>query len=192
MLMGIQHTARTGKNYYLHVGEGKSGKPSYYFSMDAGEPLVETLPEGFEVYENVQGQVFLRRCVPQLITPEECALVRQSLNRHAEEWLNKIEVKKNILTIYEASNVHASLESVAMPWISKDKLKEYAIRSTYYMAVMRFVLVDRRRRLFNAERFCFRGSVDDWIDISYSPQPLPIVVKKYIKHLGRDSLYELF
>jgi len=28
--MSIQHTARPGKAYFLHVGQGKSGKPNYF------------------------------------------------------------------------------------------------------------------------------------------------------------------
>jgi hypothetical protein len=37
VIMSIQHTTRTGRTYYLHVGQGKSGKPNYFFS---------TAPEG--------------------------------------------------------------------------------------------------------------------------------------------------
>ena len=51
------------------------------------------------------------------------------------------------------------------------------------------------RALFDcdvAERFCFRGAVDDWIDIGGPPQELPRVIGKFIKHLGRDSFFELF
>ena len=57
--------------------------------------------------------------------------------------------------------------------------------------MMRFVLVDREQRLFLAERFCFRGAVDDWIDIGGPPQKLPMVIRKFVKHLGSDSLFEL-
>ena len=37
------------------------------------------------------------------------------------------------------------------------------------MAVMRFVLVEREKRLFLAERFCFRGSVDDPVPLKHCP-----------------------
>jgi hypothetical protein len=192
VIMSIQHTSRTGKTYYLHVGESKSGKPNYFFSTEPEEPLVNSVPGGFEIYENVRGQVFLRRKTPQLITEEELALVREALNRHAEEWRYKVEVKKTAVIIHEASDNSALLEEIALPWISKATLKQSAIRSASYMAVMRFVLADREKRLFSAERFCFRGSVDDWIDIGGPAQQLPVLLKKFIKHLGQESIFELY
>ena len=190
--MSVQHVARSGDTYYLHVLPGKTGKPRYHFSTKADGPLAESVPPGFEIYENIQGQVFLRRKTPQLIMEDELALVRAALNSHAEEWRYKIEVKKDAVIIFEASDNTAMLESFAMPWISKARIKESAIRHASYTAVMRFVLVDRDQRLFLAERFCFRGSVDDWIDIGSSAQPLPVFLRQFIKHLGKESIFDLY
>ena len=190
--MSIQHTTRTGKVYYLHVGQGKSGKPNYFFSTEPGGPPVNSVPEGFEIYENVGGQVFLRRRQPKLISDEELAAVKEALKCHAEEWRYKVEVKKTAAIIYEASDHTAALESLALPWVSKATIRQSAIQSASYMAVMRFVLADPEKRLFLAERFCFRGSVDDWIDIGGFPQKLPVALKKFIQHLGNESIYELY
>lgn len=190
--MGIQHKARTGKTYYLHIGQGKSGKPNYFFSTEPEGPLVNSVPEGFEIYENIGGQVFLRRKTAKLITEEELGLVKEALKRYAEEWRYKVEVKKTAVIIYEASDNSAMLERIALPWISKATIKQSAIQSANYTAVMRFVLDDPEKRLFLAERFCFRGSVDDWIDIGDSAQTLPVVLKKFIKHLGKESIFDLY
>jgi hypothetical protein len=51
-------------------------------------------------------------------------------------------------------------------------------------------LDDEQRRLFTAQRYCFRGSVDDWIDIGHGP--LTKLVKRYVKHLGQESYFELY
>jgi len=190
--MSIQHTTRTGKTYYLHAGQGKSGKPNYFFSTEPDGPLVTSVPEGFEIYENVGGQVFLRRKQPKLITDEEVAMVREALNRHAEEWRYRVEVKKTALTIYETADNTAKFERIALPWISKARIKQSVIQSANYMTVMRFVLADPEQRLFLAERFCFRGSVEDWIDIGGPPQKLSSGLKKFIKHLGKESFFELY
>ena len=69
--MPITHTNAKGKTYYLHQGTTKTGKPKYYFSMESGGPLADAIPEGFEMYENPNAQVFLRRIPPKLITDEE-------------------------------------------------------------------------------------------------------------------------
>ncbi len=190
--MSIQHTTRTGKHYYLHVGRGKTGKPNYFFSTDPDGTSVNAVPEGFEIYENVGGQVFLRRKTPKFITDEELAMVKEALKRHAEEWRYRVEVKKAALIIYESSDNTAVLERIALPWVNKAAIKQAAIQCVSYMAVMRFVLADPEERLFLAERFCFRGSVDDWIDIGGRAQKLSVVLKKFIRHLGQESIYELY
>jgi hypothetical protein len=190
--MSIQHTARTGKTYYLHVGQGKSGKPNYFFSTDQEGPLADCLPPGFEIYENINGQVFLRRKLPRLITEEEMARVKEALKRHAEGWRYKVEVKKNTIIIYEASDNSALLEEIALPWVNKAALRQSLIQGANYTAVMRFVLTDPEKRLFGADRFCFRGSIDDWIGISRGSERLDTIIKRFIKHLGKESFFELF
>jgi len=192
LIMSIQHITRTGKTYYLHAGKGKSGKPNYFFSAAPEGPLVSSVPEGFEIYENVGGQVFLRRKQPKLITDEELTMVKESLKHHAEEWRYRVEVKKTAVIIYEAPDHTAGLESIALLWISKATIKQSAIQNATYMAVMRFVLAHPEKRLFLAERFCFRGSVDDWIGIGGPAQKLSVVLKKFVKHLGKESIFELY
>jgi hypothetical protein len=96
----------------------------------------------------------------------------------------------NIITIYETENC-ADWSRTEMPWINPAKEKEFRIRHAYYMAVLRFILTDPAQRRFTAQRYCFRGSVDDWIGLGPSA-PLSGLLKQYVKHLGRDSFYELF
>ena len=56
----IVHTNRRGKAFYLHERRTASGKKKYVFSFVKEGPFVESIPEGYEVYENPNGQVFLR------------------------------------------------------------------------------------------------------------------------------------
>ena len=56
--------------------------------------------------------------------------------------------------------------------------------------MLQFVLEDAQRRLFTAQRYCFRGTIDDWIDIGHGP--LTTLVKTYVQHLGKESYFELF
>ena len=86
----------------------------------------------------------------------------------------------------------ARLESISLPWVSKVAIKQSVIQNATYQAVMRFVLADPEKRLFLAERFCFRGSVDHWIDIGGPAQKLSVVLKKFSKHLGKESIFELY
>jgi hypothetical protein len=61
----------------------------------------------------------------------------------------------------------------------------------HYTAMLRFTLIDKEARIFVAERFCFRGSVDDWIPIA-GPNTLAAHVRKFVKHLGQESFYDLY
>jgi hypothetical protein len=188
--MSIEHVSRSGKVYHLHGKEGKGGKPNFYFSTDTDGPLVDIVPKGFEIYESVGGQVFLRRIPKKLIADEESELTRAALAAHAEVWRYKIDVKKNIITVYETEAHDHSLHELA-PWVDPAREKQIRIQHAYYMAVLRFILMDPAQRLFMAERYCFRGSVDDWISLG-PPAPLSALLKQYVMHLGRDSFFELF
>lgn len=79
--MPITHVNAKEKTYYLHQGTTKTGKPRYYFSTKRDGTLVDTLPEGYEVYENPNAQVFLRRMVPQMIRDEEKQIVTNGMQK---------------------------------------------------------------------------------------------------------------
>lgn len=189
--MSIQHTSRTGKTYYLHAGVTKTGKPKYFFSTKQNGVPVAVIPEGFEIYENVDGQVFLRKITKQVILPEEVKLLEAALRKQGNAWEYRAEVKKNAIWIYESGTDIGSISTMIESYTGRAMSTAEQFRHAHYMAVLRFVLADKQERTFVTERFCFRGSVDDWIYID-GPADLPGQVKKYIKHLGRESMYELF
>ena len=58
------------------------------------------------------------------------------------------------------------------------------------MEKMRFKLVNATDRIFIAERFCSRGSINDWIPIGDAGN-LSELSWKYIRHINNDSFYEL-
>jgi hypothetical protein len=80
-IMPVTYVNRYRDTYYLHVGTTKTGKPRYWFSKKPEGELVESIPEGYEIYENPDAQVFLRKVQPQVITPFEVAVVsRRSIS----------------------------------------------------------------------------------------------------------------
>ena len=76
--MSIAHVSRTGKVYYLHGRPGKGGKHNFFFSTDDDGEGVDIIPEGFEIHENIRGQVFLRHIPKKLITDHAPALPEES------------------------------------------------------------------------------------------------------------------
>src|SRR5229473_5590798 len=159
----MTYTNAKGKTYSLHQGTTKTGKPKYYFSMESAGPLAEAIPEGFEIYENPNAQVFLRRIPPKLITDEERQVVEDGMRKYAEVQDCKIDIKGKTIVVYTP---HQSVEEFARlltglnPFISEAKVRELFARSVQYAPMLQFILDDAKRRTFTAQRYCFRGSVD--------------------------------
>jgi hypothetical protein len=189
----ITHTNAKGKTYYLHQGATKTGKPKYHFSLQSEGPLAEAIPDGFEMYENPNAQVFLRRIPPKIITDEECQVVEDGMRKYAGVKDYKIDIKGNTIVIYTADQdvdalVHLFQDVGSMR--DEAKIRSAIRREITYSPMLQFVLSDDKHRAFVAQRYCFRGSVDDWIDLGHGL--LATLVKKYVKHLGKESYFDLF
>ena len=98
--MTMMHTNRKGKTYYLHQGITKKGNPKCFFALRDEGDLVETIPPGYEIYENPNAQVFLRRIRPQIVTDEEVAIVKSGMQHYCRLERFIIDVKKNSIIIY--------------------------------------------------------------------------------------------
>lgn len=185
--MPVTHTNRRGQTYYLHAGTTKTGKPRYWFSMKDDGDLVEATPEGHEVYENPDCQVFLRKIVPQVVTSFEVAVVKDGLERYAPGQNCIVDVQKEHIVVYHAERITLDLEDFGFG------IRPLPIRYRDYMKVMRFTLTDEEARTFRAQRWCFRGSIDRWIDLwmAGSQGNLKDLVKKFCPHIGRESFYDL-
>ena len=192
--MPITYTNAKEKTYYLHQGTTKTGKPKYYFSTQPEGTLAEAMPEGFEMYENPNAQVFLRRIPPKLITEEERQVVEAGMRTSADVKDYKIDVKGKAIVIYTADQdveTLAELFKDLSPTPSANRqLMSLLRKEIQYSPMLQFLLEDEQRRLFTAQRYCFRGSIDAWIDIGYGS--LTTLVKQYVKHLGKESYFELF
>lgn len=193
--MTIEYTNRRKQKYYLHQGQTKTGKPKYFFSMKTEGTLVETLPESYEIYENPNAQVFLRKIPPQIITPEEIDIVRAGLKKHAKLIEHRdfmLDVKNKNIVVYLCDQNIDSLGRLTPPSAGFDaeRFSEVFGYSLTYTPMMQFVLDDIEDRTFIIQRWCFRGSIDDWITLDYS-RDLKELVKKYGQHLGKESFYDL-
>jgi hypothetical protein len=161
--MAIEYTNRRGKKYYLHEGKTKTGKPKYFFSMKPEGNPINTIPPGYEIYENPNAQVFLRKPPLQIVTPSEIEIVREGVKKYAEAKYFLVDVKDKHIIVYQCFS---------------------------YTPMMQFVLNNAETREFTVQRWCFRGSVDGWISLDRSPN-LSELVKTYGSHLGKESFYDL-
>ena len=195
--MPITYTNRKGFTYFLNKGVTKTGKPRYYFARERkGEP-VEEIPQGYQIEESVNGIVSLVKARRQLILPEESASVEAALQRHPKARNYRVAVKDKQVVIYERIGLDADEmirifeESFPVLLGTRKKLEEESNRSAQFTPVMRFILDDPETRKYHAERWCYRGSIDDWIHV-YRSGKIDHLAKQLIPVLGTDDFFELF
>ena len=99
--MTIKHINYKGDTYYLHEKRNAAGKSKYYFSKSTEGNLLENIPEKYEIYENPNGQVFLRPESKKIISEKEIEIVKSSIKKYSNLESFKIDVKKNTIVIYE-------------------------------------------------------------------------------------------
>jgi len=199
--MLVTYKNRRGKTYYLHEGRTKTGKPKYHFSLKNNGELVDEIPDGYEIYEHPgTGGVFLRKKLPQLILNIEKDVIEKELKKKEGSRRYLFDIKGKVITIWESNQdiealrgLFRDVQPTSLNGLSGDvsKLEDLINIAVDYSPIMKFTLKDSKKRLFMAERYCFLGSVDDWIYIG-EPDSLKNLVKKYIKHLDQDSFFDLF
>jgi hypothetical protein len=188
---GVEYTNRKGKTYYLHVGKTKKGNPRYHFAMQAPTDLVKEIPEGYEIYENPNAQVFLRKILPKEILDEEMAVLEKELRAHAKPTKYIIDTKGKVITVFWNSQSGPKMGDLSS-FFGLARMEEFYESHAHFTPIFRFTLVDPQERLFIAERFCFRSSIDDWAHIlSGGPDSLQKLAGRYVHHLGEGSFYEL-
>jgi hypothetical protein len=198
-MSAVEYTNRRGDTYYLQAGKTRTGKPRYWFGRKlTGEP-VDRVPAGYEIYEHPEaGLVSLRKTKPTEISQLDRDILSDGIRRYAGLEHFIVDVAGNSLVVYlpgmddreadRALSVLANLRSLLSPRMQA--AKESMIQTSSYTKMMRFELVNADERVFVVQRWCFRGSVDDWIWVG-GPAALADLVRQYGQHLGKESFYEL-
>lgn len=180
MQKNIYHyTNSSGRCFYIHQRTNKNGTACYYLSSKREGNLIPEIPEGYEVWEHPETSgVFLRKKTDCLITKTENEYLHTSMEKLSRVKLFKIDIRKNEIVIYtsEVPDRHSALSDL------------HFFRP--YQAMLRFTLEDKEKRLFSADRWCFSGSIDGWLNL-YDCSTLEYLCKKLLPHLGRESFYDL-
>ncbi len=199
--MPVTYTNRKGRKYYLCQGFTKKGKPRYYFSREQKDNPIDEIPTGYEITESVNGIVSLSKACPKLLRDSEVNTVRTAIEKHPEGRKYRVDIKSKEITIYEQVGPDMRelavmlSEGLGFPGVIPEDFNERLEREhniyTQYTPVMRFKLSDEKKRLFRAERMCYLGSIDDWIDIEYG-KTIKELSDDIIPALGTDEFYELW
>jgi hypothetical protein len=197
--MPVNYTNRKGLTYTLYRGQTKTGKPRYYFGragQGQGEPVTE-LPPGFTISESVNGVVSLVKDRPSLIQPEEVATIEEAVQQHPEARRYRVAVKHDLIEIYEQvgpdyaallSELH--IVDLSSPGLA-ERLQTVEEQHAHYTPVLRFILLDPTRRQFGAQRMCYRGSIDGWLELVQTGSAAKLA-RALIPTLGTDEFFELW
>ena len=149
----ISFKNRKQQTYYLKVGTTKTGKPRYYAStnLEKGENAT-AMPKGFAFRENVNGQVSVGKPQASPIEEDEFKIVMAHVKQL--DCNCRAEIKGKAIVLYTAEE---AIPLTTHPLINTARLKEYLAQYALYQPMLRFILVDKKSRLFQSERMCFRG-----------------------------------
>lgn len=190
--MAITHTNRRGQVYYLHATKVKSGKSRWFMSTKSDGELADAIPAGYELYEKPEdGQVFIRKIPPKIISDAEVALVRELARSKAQTRYTIVEAKGKAVIVYAADDNLGAWSDIMSDFSRRNPETFRAVMEEQlrYNPMFRFSLMDEKSRIFHAERWCFLGSIDDWFHLDSGS--LRELTMKYIPHLGSESFFEL-
>ena len=194
--MAVTHTNRKGTTYFLCRGVTRTGKTRYFFARESGNEPVEKVPEGYEIRESVNGIVSLMKVRPALLLETEILAVKNALASHPRARLYRMDVKGARITVYEyvGSDPQEAIPRLAgpsgLPESRAARFEAEALARGQFAPVMRFTLIDDQKRRFRAERMCYLGSIDDWIDIGFG-KSIEELAASLIPALGSDEFFEL-
>jgi len=195
--MGVTYVNRGGKTYFLQQSQTKFGTITYSFTTKLTKTPVDVIPDGFEIHERPEtGQVYLRKQSSSTILPIELAVANAALHK-AVKYECTVVVEKDSLVIYVAGGSEDDddqmIDRLAGKWMSgsrRDEMRQILRGSRPLVKMLRLTLSDEDERLFSVERWCFRGSIDNWIDLD-NELPLSVAIDRYFEHLGQESFYDL-
>jgi len=212
----FSYANRKGVTYFLHAGKTKTGKTRYAMKRSSDGALKE-LPDGYEVVENVNAKVSVRKVKPRQIEHLEEKLVRTALRSHGLSDY-RIEIKGRQITIHEPMHdidgmtnafqaiVTGGLDALGIPLDRLlreqfgdefvdghvqhrlDQQKQYVQEHQQYWPVFRFLLANEKTRTYAVERMYYSGE-GGWHFLE--EMPLAQAIDEFFPHLGKESFFDL-
>lgn len=189
--MPLNYTNRKKETFYFKGSNTKKAKKRYYVTKQITSDCIDNLPEGFEIYKHPEdAKVVIRKIIIPLIYKNELEIVNQAVLNNEEVKDFIIQIERNILTIYIANQSKIDIEMKFDNIIdSENKLQELLNAMQRFIPRMRFELIDKSKREFCLQRFCYIDSYG-WINLE-SSKDLNYLANKYCCHLEKESYFEL-
>jgi uncharacterized protein (DUF488 family) len=176
-----------GEPYYVKEKATKTGKTTYFLTKKLDEACLNKLPIEYEVFEKYDTRLlYIRKAQPTQFSKEEIKVIEKELKKNKAITDFKLDCHGNEIKIYVAEDNESSELSALMRLLGGGimNFKNYEERMK--------IKIDgvNENKSYEFMRYCFRGSVDDWIPIGRGAN-LQKLAQMILIHLGEDSYYEL-
>jgi len=185
-----------GKTYYLKSRKTKKGNTTYYMTSKLDEACLNEVPKEYEVFEKYDlGVFYIRRKKPSKFSKKDIAIIENELKKCSSVDAYQLDVYGEEIKIYIAENANG-LDLMMKKYFnaSLDKNKVLAARNALlrYEERLKINFQDNNDfKGFEVMRYCYRGSIDDWIVID-AGEDLKELAEKNIFHLGKESYFDLY
>lgn len=183
--MTFCYTNIQGKDYFMKMKLTKKGNKSYYMTRKKSADCLNEVPEGYEIFEKYDsGTVYIRKKKEMDFLARDVKIIEKELKKNKLLSDYKLDIHGDLIKIYV---VEGGISSA-----SPKSLSRLFGGNTFSL----FSQFEERMRIhkkgdeYTLERYCYRGSIDDWIEIDFGAD-LEEIVKSNLRHLGSESYFDL-
>lgn len=186
--MAIIFKNQRKENYYIKSKLTKTGKTTYFLTKKMDKDCLDFMPAGYEVFEKYDSQMmFIRKAQPKQFSEKELKIIENVLKKNKSIADFKLDSYGDEVKIYVAEEN----EIGARFGLSGFEMKQLAGLLKNFRELMKIKVEGiNEDKSYEVMRFCFRGSIDDWITIGWGSD-LKELAQQYLIHLGKESYYDL-
>jgi len=188
----LSYANRRGNRYYLHAGRTKTGKLRYFVAKSPGEGSLETMPEGYEFAESINGVVSVRRIDRRgpRIPEQDVAIVRVEMARHGQLRHHRAECVRGEIVIFEPVSGLTMLDAEDALWPgirwNKTAIDHLAARARY-APVLKFAPC--RSGDYAVHRMTYRGQGGWSWPLAHGR--LVELVGRFVGKIGTEAFFDL-
>ena len=185
--MALTFKNQLNQPYYVKAKETKTGKMTYFLTKKLDDACLDKLPVEYEVFEKYDSRMmFIRKSKPTLFSKEDLKVIEKELKKNKAIGDFKLDCYDNEIKIYVAEDDESS-ELSAFMRLMGGRIMNF---KNYHERMKIKIESAHDNKSYQFMRFCYRGSIDDWITIGEGKN-LHKLAQKILIHLGEDSYYEL-
>jgi hypothetical protein len=190
--MPFQYVTIKGDVYHLTQGFNSRGTPLYHLVKNKEGQYLDAMPDGYEIFEDLNGNVTLRKNGPKLTTDEELQLVIDGMQQYSSQPKYACDRNKKTITVYtrvEADPVFLAERLNLGPVETLLLEAECRDFQPFYDPEMCFVLVNPKARLFSPKRLFLNRRLHGMRTIGDS-DTLQNLLPRYLRLLTKVSAME--